>query len=410
MVPLDVLVSLDGEKGSTAMYKYGQEELEAMARVLEAGWLFRYGGEPVTLRQVEQFEAGFAERMQVPHAVAVTSGTAALICALAGLGIGPGDEVIVPGYTFIATAAAVVNAGAVPVIVEVDETLTMDAQDVRTKITPHTRAIIPVHMTGIPCDLDAILELAREHDLYVIEDACQAIGGSYKGQPLGSIGHAGAFSLNFYKIIGVGEGGAAITRDRTVFDRMRMHHDCGVSFWGKNDGVASDLIPGINYRMSEVLGAFALVQLGRLDSFLAGMQPIKKSVYQVVRGALSPAPQNDVDGDCGTTLHFQFEATETAVRFEALLKERGVGASRPINTGRHVYSNWEFIMNKSNVCPNWDVWGAPHYTGDVAYAPDMCPNTLDILARTVAISTDPFWTAEQVGSLVAHLLDAAEAM
>jgi dTDP-4-amino-4,6-dideoxygalactose transaminase len=392
------------------MYKFGQEELEAIARVLEAGWLFRYGGEQVTLRQVEQFEAGFAERMQVPHAIAVTSGTAALICALAGLGIGPGDEVIVPGYTFIATAAAVVNAGAVPVIVEVDETLTMDAQDVRNKITPHTRAIIPVHMTGIPCDLGAILELAREHDLCVIEDACQAIGGSYKGQPLGSIGHAGAFSLNFYKIIGVGEGGAAITRDRTVFDRMRMHHDCGVSFWGENDGVTSDLIPGINYRMSEVLGAFALVQLGRLDSFLAGMQPIKKSVYQAVRGALLPAPQNDVDGDCGTTLHFQFDTTETAARFEALLEERGVGASRPINTGRHVYANWEFIMNKSNVCPNWDVWGAPHYTGDVAYAPDMCPKTLDILARTVAISTDPFWTPEQISHLVARLLDAAEAI
>ena len=392
------------------MYKFGQEELDAIARVLETGWLFRYGGETTALRQVEQFEARFAERMQVPHAVAVTSGTAALICALVGLGIGPGDEVIVPGYTFIASAAAVVDVGAVPVIAEVDETLTMDVQDVRAKISPHTRAIIPVHMTGIPCNLEPILDLAREHDLYVIEDACQAIGGSYQGQPLGSMGHAGAFSLNFYKIIGVGEGGVAITRDRTVYDRMRMYHDCGVSFWGKQDGVASDLIPGINYRMSEVLGAFALVQLGRLDSFLAGMRPIKKDVYQAVRGALSPAPQNDPDGDCGTTLHLQFDSTEAAVRFEAALKERGVGASRPINTGRHVYSNWEFIMNKSNVSPRWDVWGAPHYTGDVDYAPDMCPHTLDILARTVAISTDPFWTPEEVAGLVARLLDAAEAI
>ena len=246
-----------------------------------------------------EFVETLAERMQVPHAVAVISGTAALICALAGLGIGPGDEVIVPGYTFIASAAAVVNAGAVPVIVEVDETLIMDVQDVRNKITSHTRAIIPVHMTGISCDLEPILELAREHDLYVIEDACQTVGGSYRRQPLGSIGHAGAFSLNFYKIIGVGEGGAAITRDRTIYDRMRLHHDCGVSFWGKNDGTETDIIPGINYRMSEVLGAFALVQLGRLDSFLAGMQPIKKDVYRAVEGVLSPAPQNDADGDCG---------------------------------------------------------------------------------------------------------------
>lgn len=390
------------------MYKFGQEELEAIARVLEAGWLFRYGGEKTSLHQVEQFEAAFAERMGVPYAVAVTSGTAGLVCALAGLGIGPGDEVIVPGYTFIATAAAVVDVRAVPVIVEVDETLTMDVQDVRSKITPHTRAIIPVHMTGIPCDLDPILELAREHDLVVIEDACQAVGGSYKGRPLGSMGDAGAFSLNFYKIIGVGEGGTAITRDRTVYDRMRMHHDCGVSFWGKSDETQAAIIPGINYRMSEVLGAFALVQLGRLDSFLAGMQSVKKDVYRAVGSALTPAPQNDAEGDCGTTLHFQFDAVETAIRFETLLNERGAGASRPINTGRHVYSNWEFVMNKTNVCPNWDAWGAPHYTGSVEYAPDMCPNTLDILARTVAIATDPFWTEREVGGLVDRVLGAAK--
>ena len=392
------------------MYKFGQEEIEAMVKVLESGWLFRYGGEKNSLRQVEQFEAGFAERMQVPHAVAVTSGTAALICSLVGLGVGPGDEVIVPGYTFIATAAAVVNVGAVPVIVEVDETLTMDVEDVRKKITPHTKAIIPVHMAGMVCNLEPILALAREHDLYVIEDACQAIGGAYRGQPLGSLGHAGAFSLNFYKIIGVGEGGAAITRDPVVFDRMRLYHDCGVSFWGREEGKASEVIPGINYRMNEVLGAFALVQLGRLNTFLDGMQPIKKDVYAAVRGALAPAPQNDVDGDCGTTLHFQFDDVETAVRYQAALGERDVGASRPINTGRHVYSNWEFIMNQTNVSPRWNVWGAPHYSGDVEYAPDMCPNTLDILARTVAIATDPFWTQDEVAMLIHRLLDAAEAL
>jgi len=392
------------------MYKYGQEEIEAMAKVIESGWLFRYGGEQKSLHQVELFEAGFAERMQVPHCVAVTSGTAALLCSLAALGIGPGDEVIVPGYTFIATAAAVVNAGAVPVIVEVDETLTMDVEDVRRKITPYTKAIIPVHMTGVVCNLDPILALAREHNLTVIEDACQAIGGAYKGQPLGSLGDAGAFSLNFYKIIGVGEGGAAITRDPVVFDRMRLYHDCGVSFWGRESGKASEIIPGINYRMSEVLGAFALVQLGRLNTFLDGMRPIKKDVYAAVRGALAPAPQNDVAGDCGTTLHFQFDDAETAARYEAALREREVGASRPINTGRHVYSNWEFIMNKTNVSPNWDVWGAPHYNGDVEYAPDMCPNTLDILARTVAIATNPFWTPDEVSGLIARLLDAAEAL
>ncbi|MBN1992420.1 MAG: aminotransferase class I/II-fold pyridoxal phosphate-dependent enzyme [Anaerolineae bacterium] len=392
------------------MYKFGQEELEAIGKVIEAGWLFRYGGEPNSLHQVEQFEQKFAARMQSPYAVAVTGGTAALVCALVGLGIGPGDEVIVPGYTFIATAAAVVEARAVPVIVEIDETLTLDVNDVRRKITPHTKAIIPVHMAGIPCNLDPLLELAREHNLYVIEDACQAVGGAYKGRPLDSLGDAGAFSLNFYKIIGVGEGGVAVTQNRAVYDRMRMHHDCGVSFWGEDIPEDKPVIPGINYRMNEVLGAFALVQLGRLDSFLAGMRPIKQRVHDTVAGSLTPAPTNDLEGDCGTTLHFQFDTVETAARFEALLNERNLGAVRPINTGRHIYANWEFIMNKANVSPQWNVWGPPHYTGQVKYAPDMCPRTLDITARTVALDTNPFWTESEVNTLLDHLFAAARTL
>jgi 8-amino-3,8-dideoxy-alpha-D-manno-octulosonate transaminase len=392
------------------MYKFGQEEKDAIGKVIDLGWLFRYAEDSPTLRQVEQFEERFAERMQVPYAVAVTSGTAALVCGLAGLGIGPGDEVIVPGYTFIATASAVVDARAVPIIAEIDETLTLDVRDVREKITPRTRAIIPVHMSGIPCDLDPILELAREHGLYVIEDACQAVGGAYRERPLGSMGDVGAFSLNFYKIIGTGEGGVAITKDDTVYQRIRMYHDDGVEFRGINEQFDVPYIPGVNYRMSELLGAFALVQLGRLDGFLAGMRPIKRGVYNAVEGTLRPAPQNDAAGDCGTTLHFQFDTAEAAIRFEHLLDERGVYASRPIDSGRHVYSNWEFIMRKTSICDPGCAWDCPHYRAKVEYAPDMCPNTLDILSRTVAISTDPFWTQGEVGSLTDKLLDAAQAM
>jgi dTDP-4-amino-4,6-dideoxygalactose transaminase len=389
------------------MYEFGREELDAVWKVIESRWLFRYGEAPPRLRQVEQFEEQFAARIEVEHAVAVTSGTAALLCALAGLGIGPGDEVIVPGYTFIATAAAVVDARAVPVIAEIDETLTLDVEDVRRKITPRTKAIIPVHMMGIPCELDPILALAKEHDLYVIEDAAQAVGGTYRGRPLGSLGHAGAFSLNFYKIIGTGEGGVAVARDEDVYQRMRMYHDCGVSFWGMDEPLGMPIMPGINYRMSELLGAFALVQLGRLDDFLARMRRIKREVYEAVQGTLRPAPQNDPQGDCGTTLHFQFDAAEAATRFEQGLSERGIDAGRPINTGRHVYANWEFVMQQNTICDPGCAWACPHYKGNVQYTPDMCPNTLDILARTVNISTNPFWTQGQVDALVDGLLDAA---
>jgi 8-amino-3,8-dideoxy-alpha-D-manno-octulosonate transaminase len=389
------------------VYKFDQEEKEAIWRVIESGWLFRYGGQEANLHQVDQFEQQFAARMHVPHAVAVTSGTAALICALAGLGIGPGDEVIIPGYTFIATAAAVVDARAVPVIAEIDETLTIDPEDVRAKITPRTRAIIPVHMAGIPANLGPILDLAAEHDLHVIEDACQAVGGSYHAQPLGSLGDVGAFSLNFYKIIGVGEGGIAVTRDRIVHERMRMHHDTGVSFWGADIPADVPCIPGVNYRMNELLGAFALVQLKRLDGFVANMRAIKQRIYGAVEGTPRPAPQNDPDGDCGTNVHFQFSSAEEASLFERLLGEQGVSASRPINTGRHVYSNWEFIMSKTNICDPGCAWDCPHYASHVEYAPDMCPNTLDILARTVTVGVSPFWEPDQVNVLTDHLVEAA---
>ena len=158
------------------------------------------------------------------------------------------------------------------------------------------------------------------------------------------------------------------------------------------------------------MGAFALVQVSRLDGFLAGTRPIKQGVYKAVEGTLCPAPQNDAEGNCGTTLHFQFDTAEAAIRFEHLLDERGVYASRPIDSGRHVYSNWEFIMRKTSICDPGCAWDCPHYKAKVEYAPDMCPNTLEILSRTVAISTDPFWTQDKVDSLTDNILDAAQAM
>jgi dTDP-4-amino-4,6-dideoxygalactose transaminase len=258
--------------------------------------------------------------------------------------------------------------------------------------------------------MDAIMDVANRHGLYVIEDACQAIGGSYRGVPLGSRGEAGAFSLNFYKIIGTGEGGAAIAKDRIIYERMRMHHDAGVSFWGSNIPADIPCIPGVNYRLNEIMGAFALVQLTRLDGLVTSMRTIKDRIYRAVEGWPRPAPQNDPQGDCGTTLHFQFESAEMARLYEQRLAERNIPASRPINTGRHVYSNWEFIMRKTNICEPGCAWDCPHYNGHIEYAPDMCPDTLDILSRTVGISTDPFWKPHEVNELTDALCDVARSL
>ena len=196
------------------MYRMGKEEIEAVARVIESKRLFKTTG-----TETENFEKEMREYFHIDHAVAMTSGMAALVSALIGMGIGPGDEVIVPAYTYIATAFAVLATGAIPVVSEIDESLMMDASDVEKKISPRTKVILPVHMKGFPVDMDRIMALAEKHNLKVLEDTCQAVGGSYKGKRLGTIGDAGAFSFNYFKNITAGEGGAMLTNDKEIFEK-----------------------------------------------------------------------------------------------------------------------------------------------------------------------------------------------
>ncbi len=185
------------------MYRIGTQEAQAVAQVIRSGKLFRYhaGG------QCEKFEQRYAEYVGVKHAGLTSSGTTALTAALAGLDIGPGDEVIVPAYTYMATAIAVLAVGAIPVVIDVDESLTLSPSALDEAIGPRTRAVIPVHMIGLPCDMRAIMRIARRRKLKVVEDACQAVGGGYEGKMLGGIGHAGAFSFNYFKNMTCGEGG-----------------------------------------------------------------------------------------------------------------------------------------------------------------------------------------------------------
>ncbi|HXQ33535.1 MAG TPA: aminotransferase class I/II-fold pyridoxal phosphate-dependent enzyme, partial [Anaerolineales bacterium] len=176
------------------MHILGEEEVDAVRRVIESRRLYRYHEEHAS--ESMAFEREWSEKIRCQHTIIMSSGTAALICGLVGMGIGPGDEVIVPAYTFMATPLAVLAVGAVPVIAEIDETLTIDMKDAERKITSATKAIIPVHMCGFHCDMDAVMSVASAHGLMVLEDACQAAGGSYKGTRLGAIGDAGAFSFN----------------------------------------------------------------------------------------------------------------------------------------------------------------------------------------------------------------------
>src|SRR3972149_1943863 len=216
------------------------EEEAAVLEVLRSKRLFRYYGPNPGPSKVAELEQMFAARMGAAYGLALTSGTAALICGLVGLGIGPGDEVILPAFTWIASASAVVAVGAVPILAEIDDSLTLDPWDIEAKISPYTKAVLPVHMRGLPCKMDELMAVARKHQLKVLEDSAQADGASYKGQRVGSIGDAGAFSLQFNKILTSGEGGMVITSDHVVYERAVMFHDV---VGGQRNNIPEERIP-----------------------------------------------------------------------------------------------------------------------------------------------------------------------
>jgi len=368
------------------MYKIGDAEVEAVRRVIESRQLFRYrGGEG---GETDRFEKEWADLVGAKYALAMSSGTAALICGLVGLEVGPGDEVIVPAYTFMATALAVTAAGAIPVLADVDESLTIDPVDVEKKITPRTKAIIPVDMLGLPCNMDAIMDVAKRHNLHVVEDACQADGGSYKGKRLGSIGDAGAFSFNHFKIISCGEGGALVTDQLPVYQRALVHHDGGAVFRGHAEDIKIPMWAGLNFRITEILSAILRSQLSRLDGILTSLRNEKRRMIEGLSGidSFTFSPVHDVEGDCGSHLALLFESAGAAQAAVSSLESLGSDCWRPLDTDRHVYTNWEPIMAKRGAHhPKLNPWEMSEST--VEYSKDMCSRTLDILGRTVCILT-----------------------
>ncbi len=247
-------------------FRIGSDEEQAVLEVLRGRNLNRYGDKQRGPSRSQQLETAFAAHLGVKHCVAVSSGTAALQCAMAAVGVGPGDEVIVPAYTWIATPGAALFAGALPVVAEIDASLTLDPADVVRKITPRTKAIAAVHMRGGPCRMRELRAVADAHGLKLIEDTAQAVGARYGGAWLGTLGDVGAFSLQFSKIITAGEGGLLVTNDDALWQRALMYHDvAGGLHYGLPDEA---MLPGLSMRLSELHSAVALAQLGRLDGIL----------------------------------------------------------------------------------------------------------------------------------------------
>jgi dTDP-4-amino-4,6-dideoxygalactose transaminase len=350
----------------------GREEIAEVLDVLESGSVFRYGDldDPKFKHKVYTFEREFAAGCGVRHALAVSSGSGALICALKALGVGPGDEVVVPAYTFIASFSSIIFAGGVPVLTEIDESLNIDPADIEPRLTKRTKAIMPVHMLGNACDMDAIMAVAAKHGLPVIEDACQANGGSYKGRRLGSIGRMGTFSLNVFKTITAGDGGIVVTDDEALYKHAFGLHDQGHSPLRSGVEVGQRSVLGMNFRMNELTGAIALAQLRKLPRIIATLRDKKRRFKEMLAGTpgVSFRKLNDLEGDCATLLTVLFRTAAEASRVS-----RRLGTTTVDHSGWHVYANMEHLNRYLAEM------GLPHDRG--AY-----PRTDDILSRAINLS------------------------
>lgn len=385
------------------MYVVGQDEIDAIARVITSGNLFRYGENG----ECERFETRYADHLGLRHFALAASGTFGLAAALIGVGIGPGDEVIVPAHTYMATATAVLAVGAIPVIVDIDESLTMSPAALRAAIGPRTRAVIPVHMWGAACDMDAIMAIARAHDLKVIEDVCQGIGGSYKGRKLGSFGDASAYSFNFYKNMTAGEGGGVATNDDAVAERARCAIDPCHFYWqGRSDSIRP--FAGLGARASEIMGAMLNVQLDRLDGMIAAMHAEKARILHATASlsnlGLRPSPMNSPDDDCGAHVMYILPSAAEAARFAELAPAVVAG-----KTGRHNFRQWDQVLMHDGAHH-----GAlnPYLLPENAecrkdYPDDLCLASLDILDRTVMVATHPLHTEAETDGLIEDITAAA---
>lgn len=374
-----------------------------------------YNPRPSLVAELEK-EAG--EFLGSKHVLAVHSGTSALETAYIAADIGPGTEVIVPGFTFFASAAAVVSAKAIPVIAEIDESLTIDPADVERKIGPNTRAIVPVHMIGTVCDMDPIMDVARRHDLAVIEDVAQAFGSQYHGRRCGAIGTMGCFSVSTYKYVGGGEAGLVTTDDERLYTRAQNHHDTGAC-WRPDryakERFAGELFCGTNYRLSELEGAVNLWQIRKAPARLERQRRVYKQVTDRLRPHRDIVPQQvrDLEGHVGYSLCFFAPEAEHAARLADALNAEGVGCGVFTAGGArdwHIYSYWEHILEQKSATGEGCPFTCPYYKGPLPdYSEDMCPRTLDLLSRGIRIGLSEWYTEDdcrQVADAINKVLGA----
>jgi 8-amino-3,8-dideoxy-alpha-D-manno-octulosonate transaminase len=374
---------------------YDDVEERELLDVLASKKPFRWRGDE---SKVLKFERAYAAHIGVKHAMGVTSGTTALYTAMAALEIGPGDEVILPAWTWYADYDCIILAGALPVFAEIDDSFNIDPKDIEARITPRTRAIIACHLVGCPADLDPILEIARKHKLRVVEDCAQCAGGRYKGKYVGTIGDMGINSFQLSKTITSGEGGAITTNDSTLFERALRFHDVSGIRPPYSHELKGGLLAGFaacNFRMSEFTGAVLCGQLQKLETITGALRNHARTVRQAIADlpGLKLRKSPDLEGDLGVGVFLDMGTKQRRDRFLRAMAAERVVAQGP--KGCVILPMDKRIESKATIHPDWPSFRSPRGEA-IAYGAACCPRSIDIIGRYAGVTMDPHHTDEDL--------------
>ena len=388
---------------------YDDVEKRELLEVLESRYPFRWWGGK---SKVLEFEKAYTAHIGVKHAIAVTSGTTALYTAMAALEIGPGDEVILPAWTWYADYDAVVLSGGLPVFAEIDESLSIDPKDIEHRITPRTKAIVPSHLQGTPADMDPILEIARKHKLLVMEDCAQCFGGRYKGKYVGAIGDIAINSFQLGKTITSGEGGAVVSNDAKLFERAVRFHDVGAlrsPYAEEFKGGLLAAFAACNFRMNEFTGAVLKGQLQKLETICSRLRANARKVREGIADlpGLKLRKTPDQEGDLGVTVFLDHGTRQRRDRFLRALRAEGISASGP--GGSVILPTDARIENKVTIHPAWPSFQSPEGKA-IRYGSQCCPRTIDILGRFGGVIMDPNFSEDDVKDIVRAVRKVYRAM
>ena len=382
------------------MELFGAEERKEVMDVLETGALFRYNHDE--MRQghwkAKDLEAEVRKFTGAKYAHAVSSGSTAVACALAAAGIGHGDEVIGPPFTYIASNEAVLYAGGLPVFAEIDENLCLSAEGVKAAITPKTKAVLLVHMCGAAANMDEIMKVCEENNLVLIEDAGQALGAFYKGKSVGLFGKTGAFSFDFFKITTCGEGGLFITDSEERYKLADSFSDHGHDHIGDNRGMENHPVLGFNYRISELHAAVGLAQMRKInkirDAKKANQQYMKEKLSVVDGVTFRPVP--DPEGDSGTFLNFFLPSTELAGKIVEEFGKAGVAGCNYWYTNMyHFINQWQHFKELKSSAP----LAIHHFGAPQDYNNLELPKSQEVVGRLISLGVRATWTKEEMDEL-----------